>query len=380
MNKQDIIQAEALEEYSKSNLDRFSMDVGTGVGKSLLIIKHMKLVLHEFSLFLITIPKKSNVKSWEDEFKKHNATHLLKHVVFTTYLSLDKVNKIFDWVYLDECHNFKSDKHFDVICKLSKKTFAVTGTYISDKDFNYAKFTTLFPIIFTYKTRQSVNEEILNDYRIILHMIPLSQNIRTNSYINGFLPENQAYMTVNAAVTSAERKQRFASLKQLRITRMKMLQGAMSKIQYAKTLSKHLKTKTLIFVENEVHAKQVCQYTYTNKNSDTVNKRNMEMFCKGEINQLATILQLNESTNVPDLETGIVQHSYANKIKLTQRIGRFFRLGAETKRTAYIHILVYKNTVDEDWVKSALEDFDNSKIGKYPEEKTNQLLKLAGLL
>ncbi len=29
---------------------------------------------------------------------------------------------------------------------------------------------------------------------------------------------------------------------------------------------------------------------------------------------------------------------------------------------ATIHILCYKNTVDEFWVKSALQDFDQSKI------------------
>jgi ERCC4-related helicase len=53
-------------------------------------------------------------------------------------------------------------------------------------------------------------------------------------------------------------------------------------------------------------------------------------------------------------------HSYGNERKAQQRIGRMMRLNP--KETATIHILCYENTVDEFWVKSALKDYDQSKI------------------
>lgn len=40
--------------------------------------------------------------------------------------------------------------------------------------------------------------------------------------------------------------------------------------------------------------------------------------------------------------------------------GRLLRLNPDD--TAIVHILCYKNTMDELWVKTALEGFDKSKI------------------
>ena len=40
--------------------------------------------------------------------------------------------------------------------------------------------------------------------------------------------------------------------------------------------------------------------------------------------------------------------------------GRLLRLNPDDK--AIVHILCYKDTVDEKWVKDALEGFDQSKI------------------
>jgi superfamily II DNA or RNA helicase len=53
-------------------------------------------------------------------------------------------------------------------------------------------------------------------------------------------------------------------------------------------------------------------------------------------------------------------HAYGNERKASQRIGRLLRLNPDDK--AIIHILCYKDTVDEKWVKDALEGFDQSKI------------------
>lgn len=48
------------------------------------------------------------------------------------------------------------------------------------------------------------------------------------------------------------------------------------------------------------------------------------------------------------------------KEKTSQRIGRLLRLNPD--KTSTIHILCYQNTIDEKWVESALDLFDQSKI------------------
>jgi hypothetical protein len=56
-------------------------------------------------------------------------------------------------------------------------------------------------------------------------------------------------------------------------------------------------------------------------------------------------------------------HAYGNERKSAQRIGRLLRLNPD--ETATCHILCYKDTVDEKWVKNALSEFDSSKIKYY---------------
>jgi superfamily II DNA or RNA helicase len=71
-------------------------------------------------------------------------------------------------------------------------------------------------------------------------------------------------------------------------------------------------------------------------------------------------MQLNEGVNIPNLKQGIIMHAYGNERKASQRIGRLLRLNPDDK--AIVHILCYIDTIDEKWVKEALEGFDQNKI------------------
>ena len=81
---------------------------------------------------------------------------------------------------------------------------------------------------------------------------------------------------------------------------------------------------------------------------------------KGDIQKLSAVEQLSEGVTIPNLKVGIIMHAYSNNRKAAQKIGRLLRLNPNDKST--VHILCYKNTIDEQWVTSALEDFDQSKI------------------
>ena len=78
------------------------------------------------------------------------------------------------------------------------------------------------------------------------------------------------------------------------------------------------------------------------------------------INELATVQMISEGANIPNLENCIVLHSYANEHRFAQRLGRMLRLNPDQKAT--IHLLVYRNTIDEEWSKKALADFSKQKI------------------
>ncbi len=89
-------------------------------------------------------------------------------------------------------------------------------------------------------------------------------------------------------------------------------------------------------------------------------KENLISFKDSKIAKLSCVLQLNEGINIPELRQGIIMHAYGNERKASQRIGRLLRLNPQDK--AIVHILCYTGTVDERWVKEALEGFDQSKI------------------
>jgi hypothetical protein len=63
-------------------------------------------------------------------------------------------------------------------------------------------------------------------------------------------------------------------------------------------------------------------------------------------------------------------HAYGNERKSSQRIGRLLRLNPDDKAT--IHILCYKDTVDERWVNEALKDLDQSKIKYFDIDDTSR--------
>jgi superfamily II DNA or RNA helicase len=131
-----------------------------------------------------------------------------------------------------------------------------------------------------------------------------------------------------------------------------------SKEVLAAKIASRITDKHIIFANTQDQADRLCSHSYHSGNPDS--EDNLILFKKGEINRLSAVLQLNEGVNIPNLREGIILHAYGNERKASQRIGRLLRLNPDDVAT--IHILCYRDTVDERWVKSALEDRDPSKI------------------
>ncbi len=144
----------------------------------------------------------------------------------------------------------------------------------------------------------------------------------------------------------------------MRIMRMKAMMTFPSKDVLAKKLLNSINEKVILFANTQEQADSfgVLSYHSTNPRSED----NLVLFKEGKTKKLACVLQLSEGVTIPKLKEGIIMHAYGNEHKSSQRIGRNLRLNPEDQAT--VHILCYKDTVDEYWVKTALEDFDQSKI------------------
>ena len=352
------------EEIQKEALDiiinnkRAGLGISMGVGKTRIAIKHLQYCYNPFVEALVVIPKLSIVQVWIDELKKMNLESLVKHITFTTYLSINKHNpNEYDVVYLDECHSLLSN-HEPFLSKFIGRIVGLTGT--PPEGFDKAMMVKKYcPIKYTFTVDQATDSNILNNYKIVVHNLLLSQKptFKKKRKDGGiwYTTELKDYEYINERIANADtpKQKQFAV-----ILRMRALMDYNTKEAYAKKLAKSMDTKCLVFANTQKQADKMCKHSYHSGNPKS--EENLELFSDGRIDRLSCVLQLSEGVSIPDLKQGIIMHSYGNERKSSQRIGRLLRLNPT--ETAVCHILCYKGTQDEIWVKKALKDFDKSKI------------------
>jgi superfamily II DNA or RNA helicase len=354
MDRQDI-QFEAL--GATDGKQKCSVALGTGVGKTLVGLNYIERNSTPLMRILVVAPKKAIFQSWKDDAEKFNMQHLLGRIVFTTYLSLNKRDpKDFDIVCLDECHSLL-DSHRGFLQLYKGKILGLTGTPPRYKDSEKGKLVQEFcPVAYTFKADDAIENGILNDYQIIVHELYLSDEKNYNVVMKNRsfkTSEQQNYLYWGNRLDTGS-----GPVHILRVMRMKAMMEYPSKEKYAKLLFNDVDSKCLLFANTQDQADRLCTHSYHSNNADS--EENLEMFKLGKVKKLSTVLQLNEGINIPDLKQGIIMHAYGNERKASQRIGRLLRLNPDDK--AIIHILCYKDTVDEKWVKDALEGFDQTKI------------------
>lgn len=359
MKNREIIQEEALKAIEGKR--KAGLGISMGVGKTLIGLKYLDS-LHSsfmFKKYLVVAPKVSIFQSWKDECTKHGLTHLIPHIEFVTYRSLPSAESDYDVVILDECHSLKFT-HDYWLATFSGKILGLTGTPPRYKTSEKGRMVNTYcPIQYTYLTDTAVDDEILNDYKIVVHMLPLSaeRNMKVKKKDGTFFmnSEQKAY----AYWTDQLRKIMSPKETQMkRIMRMKAMMAFPTKEKYAKELLEMMHEKCIVFCNTTEQADWVCKDSYHSKNPDSAD--NLEKFKTGSISKLSCVQQLNEGVNIPNLKSGIILHSYSNERQSSQRIGRLLRLNPDDKST--IHILAYKDTVDVDWVAEALKDIDSEKI------------------
>lgn len=352
----DEIQLEALAATDGKRL--CSIVLGTGVGKTLVGLKHMERNTTPLMKCLVVAPKKSIFQSWKDDAERFSMEHLLGRVVFTTYLSLNKHDpREYAAVYLDEAHSLL-DSHRGFLQLYKGKVLGLTGTPPKFSNSEKGKLVNEFcPVVFTFKADEAIENNILNDYQIVVHELELgNEKVFTVATKNGghfTTSEQQNYnYWCNRLDTGS------GPVHIMRVMRMKAMMEYPSKEAYTEKLMESIQTKCIVFANTQDQADRLCDYSYHSNNpqSDT----NLDLFKTGMIKKLSTVLQLSEGVNIPDLKQGIIMHAYGNERKAQQRIGRLLRLNPDDR--SIIHILCYVNTVDEKWVKDALEGLDQSKI------------------
>jgi len=352
----DQIQTEALKALSKVKRGTVAMSVGTG--KTLVGLKHMASLYHDNAFFLVVAPKVSIFQSWKDDAKKFDMEYLISHITFSTYLSLINQDIDYQAVYLDEAHSLLKS-HSLWLNDYQGILIGLTGTPPKIEQSEKGKmFKQFIPVVYKYETDTAIEDNILNDYKIIVHTLELDtkQNMKAGKAPKFFYTSESAnykYWTGRCHRASSDKE-----IHMMRIMRMKAIMNFPTKEAYAKNLLMSTTEKTLLFANTQEQADRLCDNSYHSGNPNS--EYNLQDFKAGKIDELSCVLQLSEGINIPNLKIGIIMHAYGNERKASQRIGRLLRLNPKDKST--IHVLCYKDTIDEDWVIKALEDYDQTKI------------------
>ena len=363
MTKEEI-QASALQVVLP--LRRSGVVISMGVGKTYLALQHLDALMKNgnnmiFSA-LVVAPKRSVFQTWIDEMSKFGFEHLIPFISFTTYLSLNKKDpKQFDIIYLDESHTIK-ESHEEWLSNYKGMILGLTGT--PTKKGKRAQIAEkYFPTKFTYIIDQAIKDGLLNNYKIYVNKLELDpvRNI-TKTSKSGKVWRTSELDEYHYWCSQLDKPDLTPAQIQIsRIMRMKCLQSFKSKTNTARLLSNVIAKsgeKCLVFANTANQANEICSYRYHSKWHNS--KQDLEDFKKGNIKTLSAVLQLNEGINIPNLKNIIIMHSYGNERKFAQRLGRAMRLNPDQESNIYV--LCYENTVDDDWLRSALIDFNPEKI------------------
>lgn len=346
--------------------------VAVGVGKTLIGLRDMARLLASgtfpsglTNLFLVVAPTRAVLDSWRAEAHKFGLENLLDHVAFVTYRSLSKTlaQGNYHKLYLDECHALKESYEPRLRAHVARgqRILGLTGTPPAHRNSEKGRLVATYcPMLIDYTTDEAVLAGLLNDYRLVVHRLPL-----------GTARDYEVTLKYGLQFTTSERDNyhywcnRLATadedpvpVETLRMLRMQALMYYPSKGRYMAQLASQFREKVLLFTCNQQQAEQQAKHTYHSKNRNS--QANLAKFKAGKIRRLACVAQLSEGVNIPDLRVGIIWHAFGNERQATQRIGRLLRLNPE--ETSTVHLLMYQDTIDEYWVARALAAFDPAKI------------------
>lgn len=341
--------------------------MSVGSGKTLVGYKYINRFYSKRPRVLVAVPNLPIInEAWIPEYKKWKCEHLFKLIKFTTYLSLHKESYNYDLLILDEVHSLLYT-HDKWLSGWKGRILGLTGTTppnpSSEKGKMMAKYC---PVVYTYKIDEGVKDGILNDYKVVVHYIELStvddievryKDKETGQEKSFFTSEAKSYKysTKRIGKCGADAKKR----KEASIFRMRALMDFKSKEKYAKKLFDSERDKCILFANTKEQAARLGSYTYFSGNEHS--ERNIRHFQEGKIMKLVAIHQLSQGVNIRGLKTGIILYVYGKEsAKFLQRFGRLVRLPPDEVATC--HILIYKDTVEENHLEDALKKINAGKV------------------
>jgi superfamily II DNA or RNA helicase len=363
MTNRDKAQKEVVKSIRMNN-GKGILALATGVGKTKITIDYINGEPGILNILWVVPTVELRDTEVNKEFTKWCKRKDV-NLTLSCYNSIKKLdgNK-YDLIVLDEGHELTPAREE----ALNKITFSrlllLTATPPHEKDKKQIIENLGLKIIHEIDLEEALNKGLISDFEINVKYLELDERdnlkisyTKNNKEFSFFSSEYKQYSYWDNKITKNELLGLSVS-KHLRFGRMRALHNAPSKYMEAiKLINSFGKNKrVLIYGANIAQIEKISKHVY---HSET-NRDSLKLFKENKINKLGVVNALNQGANVGVVDEIVIVQLNSNPRHLIQRIGRGIRFKSGHK--CRVTILVYKDTVDEDWFNIVISNLNKNLV------------------
>jgi superfamily II DNA or RNA helicase len=350
------------------------LELGTGVGKSKIVIDYLDNISIKDKKIFIVIAETNHKTNWKQEFKKWNKEYLLKNIKFLCYQSLHKHLDGNIYVFDEFHHLLNSEKRIETFKKLAleniEKIVGLSAT-LTQKQLNvFQEVIDTQPIIYKITLQKAIEYNILPEPLVYLVELVLDDTYYNYAHVYKkntepvLLTQKGKYDALTSRITwlkdlfFKERKEWQKTLWLQAASERKRFIGKL-KTNYLKLILKKLGDKRILCFTSSIEQGNTIGKENAINSSISINVREeiIEKFNSGIINTLFTTKMLQEGQNLNNIEVGIIT-------QLDNNIRFYMQVSGRVYRSLYPlqYILYFKGTQDEVYIDNVRESINEKYI------------------
>lgn len=357
MNKQSLIQDKYIKiatEFFKTQMKGY-LDLAPRFGKIRTTFGILNNLFAYDCTILIAYPLNSIKDEWINEGIKWGYTN--PNITYVNFSSLKNYkDKIFDFFIIDEFHS-ASDNERDICHQIMTNsdnmyTLLLSGTVSKETASLWE-----LPLIAKYTTSEGINDGILSNYQITIHLVDLDDRIKTANKKGKLITEKQKY--ANYSFVIDKMKKNGQNFKHLALSRNRLALSSIAKKTYLiHLLKQQVPKRTLVFTGLADIADSLGIPSYHSKSK---NDQNYKDFQENKVNQLALAAMGKMGVTFTNLDSVVLYNFSYNFEETKQILDRAIKLDYKSK-IADLHIIAINEKPELKKLEETIKMFDKSKI------------------
>ena len=355
MTKQDELQKEFVDKGERFFRlhDRGYYNLAMRFGKCKTTIDLLRKMYGYDCSILIAYPDNKLKQTWQDEFALWGYEN--PNITFVNFSSLGKYeDESFDFFIIDEFHSASDNEN--AICHFimdnSNYTLGLSGTISEETKSQWD-----LEEIASYTTDQGIQDGILADYKITVHMVDLDNIVKTADKKGKLKTEKQRYDAYTWVIESLKRQG--SNFMHLALSRNRLSLSSLGKMNHVKKLLSNLSDKrVLVFTGQTAAADNLGIPSYHSKSKD---ESAYLGFQNKQHNHLALAAMGKVGVTYKELDSVILLNFTYNAEESSQILNRAIKLDYQGK-VADLHIICLNEAAEIKKIKESLSMLDQTKI------------------